>query len=239
MSSGAFRTGWRVVRARRSEFVDAGRVRRRTLVCGVVAASVGTAVTVADVLWAVLDGPWALDVVAVVCSAVAAGSFVTAFVRVTPRGTDDRPTTPSGDWRRHERIGRQFAARPPAMLPEDRDAVLEHAERTTEGSVVLAERAVWIPVAWVAAWVGILAGTSAGTDQVTLVLLPPVFAVLQSASFIAAVTGAGRAEAARARAAVLPPPEPVDDPRRRHGRAPQGSKLALPDDSQRDRPARI
>lgn len=232
MSRGAFRVGWHVVRARRSEFLDAHRVRRRTVLCGAVATAVGSAATVADVAWGAGGRPWMLQVVAIVCFAAAAGSLVATFVRVGSPAADVDPAGPSGDWRRQERIARQFTARPPTMAPEDRDAVLDHADRAIPVAVVMAERFLWNPVAWVSAWIGLLALGSATTDRVTLLLVPPVFAVLQSATWITAVTNAGRAETTRARAALLPALPaiaPVDDAARRHGRVPRGSKIELLD----------
>lgn len=234
MGDGGPVDGWRVVRSRRAEFVDAGRLRRRTVVCGATAVVVGAFLVVADVVWGSLSsGSGVRDVLAVVLLAGAVGCLVAPFVRVAAVGpvplegvTGDRPT---GDWRRQERIDRQFAPRPPAMAPEDRDEVIARAERSIGPSTVLAERFVWLPVAWMLGWLGVLVAGAATTDRLTLLLVPPVFAVLQSATFIAAVTGAGRAEAARRRALAMPEvsqPSTPPQPRRAAG----GSAVELPGD---------
>ncbi len=229
MRDGGFVDGWRVVRSRRAEFVDAGRLRRRTVVCGATAVVVGAFLVVADVVWGSLSsGSDVRDLLAVVLLAGAAGCLVAPFVRVAVMG----PVPPeglTGDWRRQERIDRQFAARPPEMAPEDRDEVIARADRSIGPSTVLAERFVWLPVAWVLGWLGLLVAGAATTDRVTLLLVPPVFAVLQSATFIAAVSGAGRAEAARRRALAMPEvPRPSTPPQRR--RAAGGSAVELPGD---------
>lgn len=229
MSSGAFSTGWHVVRTRRSEFLDAGRLRRRTVLAGVVATVAGALLVVADLVWGIVSGPWPAHVVALVCFAAALGCLVATFVPVGAPGTASVADAPRGDWRREDRIGRQFAARPPAMLLADRDDVLARAERTIGPSTVAAARFVWLPVTWVVAWVGLLVAGLATSDEITLWLMPPVFALLQSATFIAAVTGAGRAEQARRRALALPPTPPAD-PLPRRNQDPLGSKLRLPDD---------
>jgi hypothetical protein len=127
----AFSTGWRIARTRRSEFLDPARLRRRTVVTGAVAAVSGTVMVIADLLWGIFDGPWPLRLLAIVCLAAALGCLIGVFLRVHRRDLDPGGThRGTGDWRRDERIDRQFAARPPAMLPEDRDEVLARAERT-------------------------------------------------------------------------------------------------------------
>lgn len=229
MGDGGFLHGWRVVRSRRAEFVDAGRLRRRTVVCGATAVVVGAFLVVADVVWGSLSTASGIrDLIAVVLLAGAAGCLVAPFVRVAATG----PLPPeglTGDWRRQERIDRQFAARPPEMAPEDREEVIARAERSIGPSTVLAERFAWLPVAWVLGWLGLLVAGAATTDRSTLLLVPPVFAVLQSATFIAAVSGAGRADAARQRALAMPEvPRPSAPPQRR--RAAGGSAVELPGD---------
>ncbi|WP_144711795.1 hypothetical protein [Curtobacterium pusillum] len=225
--SSAFTTGLRIVRAERSRFLAPVRLRRRTVLSGTVAGVVGAFLVVADRLWSFLEGPWPLHVLAVVVLAAALGCFVAAFVPVGG-GTATTAAPPTGDWRRSERIDRQFAARPPEVLPADRDLVIDRAERAIGPAVVAASRFVWLPVAWIVAWAGLVASGLADVDRLTLLLVPPVFAVLQSASFVAAVTGAGRADAARRRALAVPsvPAVPAPDGRRRD---PRGSKVELPD----------
>ncbi|WIB78696.1 hypothetical protein DEJ28_06255 [Curtobacterium sp. MCPF17_002] len=229
MSNGGFIHGWKVVRARRSEFRDPGQVRRRTVVCGLVAVGVGVFLVIADRFWGLFDGSLLQQAVAVVLFSAAVGCFGAAFLRVTGRSVSASPGRQLGDWRRSERIDRQFAARPPAMLAEDRDEVIARAERSVGLSVVAATRFVWIPVGWVLAWVALLVSGFATADQLTLLVIPPVFALLQSAAFVAAVTAAGRADAARSRALRLPATALLESPPQ-HNRDPRGSKLELPND---------
>lgn len=234
MAEGAFTRGWRVVRAHRSEFLDPGRLRRRTLLCAAVAAVSGTLLVVADLVWGIVEGPWPLHVVVLVAFAGALGCVVASFVRVgTPAATTTSPAL-TGDWRRNERIEQQFGPRPPAMLPEDRDEVLARAERMVGPATASAARVVWLPVFWLIAWAGLLGSGLATSDRFTLLLTPAAFAVLQSAPWIAVLTGLGRAEAARERALALPPALPEDDdPVPSRNRAPRGSKVELPDDHRR------
>lgn len=227
MSSGNFANGWRVVRTHRSEFIDKTRVRRRTVTAALTATGVGTFLVIATLLWDPFDGSLLQNVAAVVFFSASLGCFSAAFQSVACLApASSRPLL--GDWRRDERINRQLAARPPAMLPEDRDEVLDRAQRSLGPLVAAAERFKWIPVGWVFAWLGVLIPGIANTDRVTLLVLPPVFAVLQSATFIEAVTGAGRADTTRQRALALPPAPPVESPPTRKLDT-RGSKLELPD----------
>jgi hypothetical protein len=225
--SSAFTTGLRVLRAERSRFLDPVRIRRRTVLSGTVAGAVGAFLVVADRLWGLFAGPWPLHALAVVCLAAALGCFVATFVPVG-RSTAAPSAAPIGDWRRGERIARQFAARPPDVLRADRDLVIDRAERSIGPAVITASRFVWLPVTWIVAWVGLVASGLADTDRLTLLLIPPVFAVLQSATFLAAVTGAGRADAARRRALAVPP-APAVPPSDGRQRDPRGSKVELPE----------
>lgn len=226
----AFSTGWCIASARRSEFLDPARLRRRTVVTGTVAVVSGTVMVVADLLWGVFDGPWPLRLLAIVCLAAALGCMVGVFLRVHRRDLDLRGTLGgTGDWRRDERIDRQFAARPPAMLPEDRDEVLARAERTLGPSVALAARFVLLPIAWALVWAGALLSGLGSLDSPLVLFWPPMLMLLQSASFIAAVTGIGRSDAARHRALALEPAPVVEAPPRRNV-DPRGSKIGLPGD---------
>lgn len=228
----AFSTGWRIARARRSEFLDPTRLRRRTVVTGTVAVVSGAGMVIADLLWGVFDGPWPLRLLAIVCLAAALGCMVGVFLRVHRRDLDLRGTatgTGTGDWRRDERIDRQFAARPPAMLPEDRDEVLARSERTLGPSVALAARFVLLPIAWALVWAGALLSGLGSLDSPLVLFWPPMLMLLQSASFIAVVTGIGRSDAARHRALALEPAPVVEAPPRRNV-DPRGSKIGLPGD---------
>jgi len=228
----AFSTGWRIARARRSEFLDPARLRRRTVVTGTVAVVSGAGMVIADLRWGFFDGPWPLRLLAILCLAAALGCMVGVFLRVHRRDLDLRGTatgTGTGDWRRDERIDRQFAARPQAMLPEDRDEVLARVERTLGPSVALAARFVLLPIAWALVWAGALLSGLGSLDSPLVLFWPPMLMLLQSASFIAVVTGLGRSDAARRRALTLAPPPVVEAPPRRNV-DPRGSKIGLPGD---------
>lgn len=197
---------------------------------GLVAVVVGMFLVIAGRIWDVFDGTAVQGAVVVVLFAAASGCTGAAFVGVgRPATTTAQPVL--GDWRRHERIDRQFGARPPAMAPEDRDVVIARAARSIEGAVVAAARSVWIPISWVLAWAALLVSGLASVDRLTLLLIPPVFTVVQSSTFIAVVTTAGRAAAAQERAERLPvTTSPThDDAREQRNRDPRGSKVELPD----------
>jgi hypothetical protein len=228
----AFSTGWRIARTRRSEFLDPARLRRRTVVTGTVAVVSGTVMVIADLLWGAFEGPWPLRLLAIVCLAAALGCFVGVFLRVDRADLDlrgARPSTGTGDWRRSERIDRQFSARPPAMLPEDRDEVLARAARAIDGPRVRSARFVLLPITWALAWAGALLSGLATVEQLTPLLLPPLLMLLQSATFIVAVTGIGRSDAARRRALAFEP-APVVDAQPQRNLEPRGSKIGLPGD---------
>lgn len=234
MAEGAFTSGLRVVRAHRSEFLDPVRLRRRTFLCGATAVVTGAVLTVLDLVWGIAEGPWPVHVVVLVAFAGALGCVVASFVRVGTPTTTTTPPALTGDWRRNERIEQQFGPRPPAMLPEDRDEVLARAERMIGPATVSASRVVWLPVFWLVAWAGLVVSGLATSDHFPVLLTPAAFAVLQSAPFIAVVTGAGRADRARERALGLPAATTDDqDPPRQRGRDPRGSKIELPGDRRR------
>lgn len=226
MGDAAFRTGWRIYRAHRPEAVDPVRDRRRRMVAGTAAALVGTLLTVTLAIWHWTPAPLPVAALGVLALAAAAGSIAAYLVPVAPP-REDWSFHPTGDWRRSERIARQFAPRPPAIAPEDRDEVLTAAQVSRIPLVVTAERALFLPGFWVTALIGAaLLGQFDGTGWV--VLVGPVFGLLQSATLVAAVTALGRAELARRRAEALPP-SPPPPPERPRGRGPTGTKLGLPD----------
>jgi hypothetical protein len=227
MSSNAFVVGWRVIRGNRSQYLDQAKLRRRTVTGGLVAVAFGGLLVIANIFWIFLDESVFQNTVVVGLFAAALGSISAAFQNVGRLPTSS-PQPPLGDWRRSERIDRQFAARPPAMLTEDRDEVIVRAERSVGPSVAGAERFIWIPAGWVLAWLGLLISGYATADKLTLLLIPPVFALLQSGTFVAIVTGAGRADIAHRRARELPPAPPREPPTQRKI-DPRGSKLELPD----------
>jgi hypothetical protein len=228
MTEAAVVTGWRVYRSRRSEFLDAARVRRRTLVCGLVAAVLGTVGVVAQLLWpSVFEAPLALALVAIVAFAAAVGCLVATFLRTASTPATLEPAALTGDWRRSERIGEQFGPRPPAMLPEDRDEVLGRAEASTGAGVVVFDRTRWLPVGWLVAWVGLLVIGQASAEHLVVLLMPPVLALMQSSSAVTALLALGRADTARRRAEAMPPYDPPPAAPTRN-RDPRGSKLGLP-----------
>ncbi|MET4052869.1 hypothetical protein ABID81_002241 [Frigoribacterium sp. PvP054] len=223
------RSGQGVHRSRRAEFLDAARLRRRTLVSGLVATALGAFLVVADACWALLDGPPARDAVAIVLFAAALGCLVATLCPVVDRSAAPPPGVPLGDWRRSERIERQFAARPPAIEPEDRDEVVAAAERLIGTSVAVVSRSVWLPAAWLLAWTAVVVSGLPSDDQLTLLVLPAVLGLLQATTCLGSVVALGRADAARHRALASPPaPPPVRPAASREGRP--GSQLALPDD---------
>jgi hypothetical protein len=229
MSDGAFLTGLRVFRARRHEFLEPRRTRRRTIVCGSVAVIVGAATIVSDGLTGWLGTPLPQTIVTAVAFAAAIGCFAALFFRTARKLQPQRWQPYPGGWRRHERIGQQFAARPPELLPEDRDEVLARATDTVEPAIASADRVRWIPFGWVAVWIGALASGLASTESLVVLLMPPVFLFLQGGSVVATVVWLGRAELTRRRVEATPPWTPPAGPAAR-GADPRGSKLGLPGD---------
>jgi hypothetical protein len=227
---GAVRRGWSVHRARRAEFLDPGRLRRRTLVSGLAATTLGAFLVVADAGWVLLDGTPAHDVVAIVLFAAALGCLVATLCPVVDRSAAPPPGAPLGDWRRSERIERQFSARPPEIEPEDRDEVVAAAGRLIGTSVAVVSRTVWLPAAWLLAWAALVVSGLPSDDQLTLLVLPALLGLLQATTCLGAVTALGRADAARHRALALPPapPRPARSAPPHEGRG--GSQLALPDE---------
>ncbi|TCK64326.1 hypothetical protein [Curtobacterium sp. PhB136] len=226
MSEGAFGTGWRVYRAHRREFLDPVRLRCRTIVGAAVAFVAGAVLVVTD-----LPTPWtgstlAASLVMAVAWAAAVGCFSAAFTR-----SAGRVPVPSGPrlvgWRRSERIGRQFAARPPELLPEDRDEVLAKAAETIGPAIGSIDRLRWVPLGWLAVWIGALVSGLAWQSVIAL-LFPPASMLLQGGVWIAAVVWLGRAELTRRRVEATPPYTPPP-PNGARNTEPRGSKLALPD----------
>lgn len=229
MSDGPFVIGWRVYRARRREFLDPVRVRRRTVISGTVATVAGAAVVVSQMRWGWTGVSEPASVVAAVAFAAAIGCLVATFLR-TSRKLPAQPFSPRpGGWRRDERIGAQFTARPPALDPEDRDAVLDRAERSVEPAIASIDRLRWIPTAWFAAWIGALAVGFASTDSLVPLLVPLVFGLLQGGTAVATTTWLGRAELTRRRITMTPAVEPTPQLPGRNTE-PRGSKVVLPDE---------
>lgn len=234
MSNGAFATGWRVVRTRRSEFVDPKKARRRSVVSGLVAVVVGAVLVVSEILWGFDLEPVRGGLALLVLTA-AAGCLAAPLVAISRPVTSPPQGRSPVDWRRGLRIEQYFSPRPPVMTSEDRDDVLAWAEATLGPSVVAADRFVWNPVAFLLAWIGLLAGGASITVVPMLVFGPVIFGALQCVPFIAGVLAAGRTDAAWRRALALPPAslesEPQANPRStpRDGRPP-GSQLALPEE---------
>ncbi|PZF57220.1 hypothetical protein DEI81_15580 [Curtobacterium sp. MCBD17_013] len=227
MADAPFRTGWVIVRARYPELVSVEVRRRRTIIAGSVATAVGTAASLTEIVWHWATTPAPLVVVGLVLIAAAFGSGAAASHRLSLASPPLWAFIPSGNWRRQERIARQFAPRPPAMAPEDRDLVIAAAERARDGLVLSAARTLWLPAAWALVWLGVAAVGLEGRFAFSL-FTPLGLGLLQSSTFIAAVTGLGRMELARRRAEALPPLPEVAPPRRPTGRGPSGSKLSLP-----------
>lgn len=229
MSDGAFLTGLRVFRARRHEFLEPRRTRRRTIVCGFVAVIVGAASIVSDRLTGWLGTPLPQTIVTAVAFAAAVGCFVAMFFRTARKLQPQRWQPFPGGWRRSERVGQQFSARPPELLPEDRDEVLAQASRMVEPAIASVDRLRWIPFGWLAAWVGAVVSGLASTESPVALFMPPVFLFLQGGSVVATIVWLGRAELTRRRVEATPPWTPPVGPAARNA-DPRGSKLGLPGD---------
>lgn len=231
MADGVSTLGWRVYRTRRGEFLDPARTRRRTLVAGIVGSAAGAATVVSDALTDWLEAPVPIVLVTAAAFAAALGCFAAALVR-TRRSADSALSPRSGDWRRSDRVDRQFTARPPELRPEDRDEVLAQASRIVGPAVVAVDRLGWLPLGWLAAWIGALASGVASSESVTPLLVPLLLGLIQGATWVAAVVSLGRAERTRRRVEATPPavsPPPVPRPRPRNAE-PRGSKLGLPEE---------
>ncbi|OIH94444.1 hypothetical protein [Curtobacterium sp. MCBA15_001] len=228
MNDGVLVTGLREYRAHRSEVLDPTRVRRRRVVSGAAAALAGTVLVVSQMLSGWTGAPALEAVVGLVASAAAVGCLVAVFCRTGRTASATRSAPLPGGWRRSERIGAQFSARPPELLPEDRDAVLARAAEVVAPAVVTVDRLRWIPAMWLAAWVGGIA-LGLASQSVVALLLPPVFALVQGGTTITAVVWLGRAELTRRRVVALPPIEP-ESPLRPRNPEPRGSKVVLPDE---------
>jgi hypothetical protein len=223
MTEAAVVTGWRVYRARRSEFLDPARVAGRTRFAGVTAA----VIVISDVALRWTGLPLWATVLVAVFAGITVGGFVAVFARAG-RVTPSAHAAVTGDWRRDERLGVQFGARPPATQPEDRDAVIARAERTVGATVVLVDRMGWNPVALAALWCALLVLATVTSVSPIVLLMPPVYVALTSGSAVNGLLVLGRADAARRRAEAMPPYDPPAAAPVRN-RDPRGSKLGLPD----------
>jgi len=229
MVKGALGVGWGVYRARRHEFLDSAKVRRRTLVGTFVALAVGLFLVIGTVYWDIFDGPPVRDGVAIIFFSAAAGCLLMAFLPVADPGAAPSPGKMLGDWRRSERIERQFGKRPPAIVSEDRDEVIAGSQRLLATSVVAVDRSKWVPRGYFLAWVAFVVAGMASLDELTLLLLPLIFSALYSTTVVTSVTAAGRADAAHHRALSLPP-APADSSPGRPKSSPPVSRFALPDE---------
>jgi hypothetical protein len=227
MADGVFRVGLQVLHTRYPEFLPDRARGRRTRIAGIVAAATGTVlfISVFAVGW---GEPTPLALTASAIFAVAMGCFSAMFTS-TRTVKPDWSFTPTGDWRRAERVDRQFATNPPAMDPADRDLVLAKVERLVGPLVMVAARTLWMPIGWGVATIGLIV-MSLGGGVTFEVAVPLLVGFLQSANFIAATSGLGRTELARRRAEAmpeLPPEQPKTWPQ---GTGPNGSKMRLPGD---------
>ncbi|KQR66308.1 hypothetical protein [Frigoribacterium sp. Leaf172] len=235
MSDGALRAGWRLVRERRGEFLDPARLRRRTVVAGLVAVVVGAALVVSEIAWGFDLGP-VRGGIALVLLAAAAGCLAATLVGTAAPGVVPPAGSARGDWRRSLRIEQHFEARPPMMTSDDRDDVIAWADATLGPSVVAADRSVWNPAGFLIAWIAFLVGGASLSVAPTLAFFPAAFGALQCVPVIGAVLAAGRGEAARRRALAVPPLTPAEPAPERRPRPepravrPPGSQLALPDE---------
>lgn len=229
MSKGAIRGGWRVYREQRVEFLDLAKVRRRTRVGALVVLAAAALLVFSAVHWDIFDGPPARDAVAIVFFSAAVACLVMAFIPVADPSTAPNSRRMLGNWRRSERIDRHFAKNPPEIMPEDRDEVIAGSKGLLAASVVAVDRSIWVPCGYVLVWVALVVAGLASAEHLNLLLLPLIFAALQSATVLTSVVAAGRADTAHDRALALPP-APVDSSPVKPKSRPTGSMLALPDE---------
>lgn len=230
MSDSALGTGWRVYRGRRLVVLDPRRARRRLVVATGAAFVAGAVVVVTQLVWSWIEGPPIAVALVALAGAVAVGSLLAGLVRATTVPGPRRSLVEGRDWRRTERIQAQFAARPPALDPADRDLVLTAVDRARDPLVAVIERTVPLPVVFLAGWVGVVAvDPGSVTDRLFPLLWPLAMAVLQAVTPVTQLVVLGRMDAARRRIDVLDPvaSEPEQPTR---SRDPRGSKLGLPGD---------
>lgn len=153
-----------------------------------------------------------------------------AFIPVADPSTAPSPRKMLGNWRRSERIDRQFTKNPPEIAPEDRDEVIAGSKGLLATSVVAVDRSIWVPCGYVLVWLALVVAGLASAEHLNILLLPLIFAALQSATVLTSVVAAGRAATAHYRALALPP-APVDSSPIEPKSRPTGSMLALPDES--------
>ncbi|WP_123519602.1 hypothetical protein [Frigoribacterium sp. PhB24] len=197
---------------------------------GLAATALGAFLVVADACWGLVDGPPARDAATIALFSAGLGCLVATLCPVVDRSAAPAPGAPLGDWRRSERIERQFGARPPEIEPADRDEVVAAAGRLIGTSVAVVSRSVWLPAAWLLAWAALVVSGLPSDGQLTFLVLPALLGLIQSATCLGSVVAVGRADAARDRALVLPPapPPPARSAPPREGR--RGSQLDLPGD---------
>lgn len=215
-------------RARLPEVVSA-RDRRRLVVVG----SVVTPLAVAGLLVvAALTDSWSTGfTVAAVCFGLAIGGFSLVFCRIGPKGWTI-PALPTVDWRTQEQIARYSGRRPPAVVPEHRDAVLRTVETNRDVLVRSSLQGLFLLGSWLFGVMGavVLAVTDPGSfasGHGLVFLWAPFWPVVGGLSHAVAVRTLGRHEQLRQEASVLPDTPPPPPKRGRPG-APGGSKLALP-----------
>lgn len=197
-----FRLGWETYRQVVHEVVSPARARRAfgiAVVCTVLAAVVMTALEAA-VHWTGHDAPGAAVVIALLSLGVGSVAFaccrLTAPVapNATINGREVRPDTArSLRWS----VQRYVGARPPAIAPEDREAVLV--------DTALFRRGVTLDLTRGTALIG--GGLLAATG-LTVVGAPPLwlgFVVIYGANLPATLLRLGRAERARRAAEALAP----------------------------------
>lgn len=223
-----WRLGWQVFRARLPEVVSA-RDRRRLVVVGAVV----TPLAVAGLLVvAALTESWSTGFVVVAgCFGLAIGGFSLVFCRIGPKGWTI-PALPTVDWRTQEQIARYSGRRPPAVVPEHRDAVLRTVETNRDVLVRSSLQGLFLLGSWL---FGVLGAVALGvTDPGTFAsghgfafLYAPLWPLLGAVRAGVGFRTLGRHEQLRREASVLPDPPPAPPKRGRPG-APGGSKLALP-----------
>lgn len=197
-----FRLGWETYRQVVREVVSPARARRAfgiAVVCTVLAAVAMTALEAA-VHWTGHDAPGAAVVIALLSLGVGSVAFACCPVaapiepRATINGRQVRPDTArTVRWS----VQRYLGARPPAIAPEDRDAVLVDTTLFRRGVTLDLTRGTALITGGILATIG---GASVGFTH-----LWPVFMLAYAGNLPSALLRLGRAERARRAAEALTP----------------------------------
>lgn len=196
-----FRLGWETYRQVVGEVVSPTRARRAlviALVCTVIAA-VGMAALDIAVHW---TRPGSLGATVIVLLSLGVGSVAFACcpvaVPIEPRATiNGRQVRPDTARTVRWSVQRYLGARPPAIAPEDREAVLVDTTLFRRGVTLDLTRGTALITGGILATIG---GASVGFTH-----LWPVFMLVYAGNLPSALLRLGRAERARRAAEALTP----------------------------------